>query len=177
MRIRFLHPTAVYLRTGCLVALSCCAGASSDSQARDATQGRGAAAQNELPKEAASTPTVDGVPDTREPAARRLASPRRSLGFELRLLWKTDTASVAEAFVHPFDIHFSDRGLLVMDIGDSRVKTLDSRTGSTLARAGGEGSGLTSYAASSRCSAPGLGPCCWNSRAAESPSSESATRR
>lgn len=128
MRREVLRRTAGYLQAGALAVMWCCAGAASDTQDR----------------EAASIPVVAGAHDTGSsaaPAAREFASPRRSLGFALRLLWKTDTTSVAEAFVHPFDIHFSDRGLLVMDVGDSRLKILDSRTGTALARAGGEGSG------------------------------------
>lgn len=144
MRRGSLLPTAVYLRAGALVVMWNCAGATSDTQDRDMSRSPSAIAWKAGPRGAASIPLVEGAHHTGASAASaapEFASPRRSLGFALRLLWKTDTTSVAEASVHPFDIHFSDRGLLVMDVGDSRLNLLDSRTGTTLARAGGEGAG------------------------------------
>ena len=43
--------------------------------------------------------------------------------------------------MHPFDVQFSRTGLLVMDIGDSKLKTLDPRTGAVLTVVGRAGSG------------------------------------
>jgi hypothetical protein len=56
-------------------------------------------------------------------------------------LWRTDTAGATADFVQPFDVLFARTGLLVMDIGDSKLKTLDPRTGSVRAVTGREGSG------------------------------------